>query len=52
MLVLEWNIDDALQVRFNEGYEDGRNEERESVAVKLICMGLKFADIQEVNHAN
>ena len=43
---LEWNLDDALQARFEDGMEQGRNEEREVVAVKLICMGLQFEDIQ------
>lgn len=43
MLALEWNMDDALQARF----EDGREEERESIAVKLIRMGLNFSDIQK-----
>ena len=40
---LEWNMDDALQARF----EEGREEERESIAVKLIRMGLNFSDIQK-----
>ena len=47
MLALEWNLDDALQARFQEGYEDGRAQERESVAIKLIRMGLNFGDIQK-----
>ena len=46
MRYLEWNMDDALAARFEEGYEDGRAQEREFVAIKLIRMGLKFADIQ------
>lgn len=46
MLALEWNTDDALQARFEDGMEQGRNEEREAVAVKLIRMGLQFDDIQ------
>ena len=47
MRKLEWNLDDALQARFDEGYEDGRAQERESVAIKLIHMGLNFTDIQK-----
>ena len=47
---LEWNLDDALQARFEDGIErgieQGRNEEREAVAVKLIRIGLQFYDIQ------
>ena len=47
MLALEWNMNDALQARFDEGYEDGRNEERESVAVKLIRRGRPLQEIHE-----
>ena len=43
MRKLEWNMNDALHARF----EDGRNEEREAVAIKLIHMGLNFTDIQK-----
>lgn len=31
-----------------EAEERGRDKERESVAIKLIRMGLNFADIQKV----
>ena len=47
MLALEWNMDDALQARFDEGYEDGRNEERETVAIKLIRRGRPLDEIHE-----
>ena len=59
MLALEWNMDDALQARFEEGRnegreegrEEGRNEGREEgreiVAVKLIRRGRPFDEIQE-----
>ena len=47
---LEWNLDDALQARFEDGIErgmkQGRNEEREDLAFKLSRMGLRFDDIQ------
>ena len=39
MLALEWNMDDALAARFDEGYEDGRNEEREAIALDMIRDG-------------
>ena len=51
MLALEWNLDDALQARFDEGYEDGRtdgrNEEREILALKLIQRGRPLDEIHE-----
>jgi len=50
MLALEWNLDDALQARFEDGMEHGRNEEREAVAVKLIRMGLQFDAIQKATN--
>ena len=50
MLALEWNMDEALQARFNEGYAEGRDEEREAIAIKLLRMGLSFADIQNVTN--
>ena len=47
MLALEWNMDDALKARFEEGYEEGRNEGYESVALNLISMGISFDKIHE-----
>ena len=43
MLALEWNMDDALQAR----YEDGRDEERESIAIKMLRKGKSFAEVHE-----
>ena len=43
MLSLEWNLDDALQARF----EDGRDEGIESIALNLLNMGLTVEKIQE-----
>ena len=52
MLALEWNLDDALQARFEDGMElgmkQGRNEERENFAVKLIRRGSPFDEIHEL----
>ena len=49
---LEWNMDDALQARFEDGMElgmkQGRNEERENFAVKLIRRGSSFDEIHEL----
>lgn len=47
MLALEWNMNDALQARFEDGYEDGRNEEREAVAIKMLRKGKSFDEVQE-----
>ena len=43
MLALEWNMNDALQARF----EDGRNEEREAVAIKMLRKGKSFDEVHE-----
>ena len=43
MLTLEWNMDDALQARF----EDGISRGVESVALNMIGMGISFDKIQE-----
>lgn len=40
-------MDDALQARFDEGYEDGRNEELESVAIKMLRSGKLFDEVRE-----
>ena len=47
MLALEWNMDDALQARFDEGRNEGRDEERESVAIKMLRKGKSFEEVQE-----
>lgn len=44
MLALEWNMDDALQARF----EEGRDEERESIAIKMLRKGKSFEEVQEL----
>ena len=43
---LKWNLDDAKQA----WQEEAREQERESVAVKLIRMGLQFEDIQKATN--
>ena len=48
MLALEWSMDDALQARFEDGFDEGRNEERENFAVKLIRRGSSFDEIHEL----
>lgn len=41
MLALEWNMDDALQARF----EEGRDEGIESVALNMLRRGKSLDDI-------
>ena len=47
MLALEWNMDDALQARFEEGRNEGRDAERESVAIKMLRKGKSIEEVQE-----
>ncbi len=41
---LEWNMDDALAARFDEGYENGHNKGInggiESVAINMLRSGM------------
>ena len=52
MLALEWNMDDALQARFDEGYEDGHNKGInagiESVALNMLRSGMTIDKIKEL----
>ena len=48
MLALEWNMDDALQARFDEGYEDGHIEGIESVARNMLRSGMNVDKIKEL----
>lgn len=47
MLTLEWNMNDALQARFDDGYENGILRGIESVALNMIGMGISFEKIHE-----
>jgi predicted transposase YdaD len=44
MLITEWNWEDAMEVRFNEGWEGGeakgREEGREEIAKNALAMGM------------
>jgi len=44
MLMTEWNWDDALAVRFEEGREEGR----EDVARKALMKGLSIEFVKEI----
>ena len=47
MLALEWNMDDALAARFEEGREEGRDEGIEAVALSMLRSGMTEEKIQE-----
>ena len=51
MLALEWNMDEALHARFQDGFEEGiekgGNLKAEAVAIKLIRRGRPLQEIQE-----
>ena len=40
MLMTEWNWDDALAVRYEEGMEDGKQERDEAIARNALAKGL------------
>ena len=45
MLVLQWDKDVALQVRFADGYDDGKNNGIETVVLNMLKCGKNFAKI-------
>ena len=45
MLALEWNMNDALTARFEDGYEEGRNDAIESIALNMLRRGKSPDDI-------
>jgi len=50
MLALEWNMDDALQARFDEGRDEGINAGIESVALNMLRSGMAIDKVQELTH--
>ena len=44
MLMVEWNMDDALAVR----YEEGREKSREETAQNALAEGLSIEIIQKI----
>jgi hypothetical protein len=48
MLLTEWNMDDALAVRFEEGREEGREESRETVARNALAKGASVEFIHDI----
>ena len=47
MLVLEWNMDDALQARFEDGRDQGEIRRAEKIAIKMLDKNRPFDEIQE-----
>ena len=52
MLMTEWNWDDALAVRYEEGHEDGweegREDEKLEIARNLLAKGSSLEFVQEI----
>ena len=48
MLTTEWNWDDALAVRYEEGLEKGIEEGREEVARKALAEGATIEFVQKI----
>jgi len=48
MLMTEWNWDDALAVRYEEGREEGRSGEKFEIARNLLAKGLEPEFVQEI----
>ena len=52
MLMTEWNWDDALAVRFEEGLEEGREEGLEEVARNALAQGIPIDVIKTITGLN
>jgi hypothetical protein len=48
MLTDEWNWDDALAVRYEEGWEGGREEGREEIARNALAEGATIEFVQNI----
>jgi predicted transposase/invertase (TIGR01784 family) len=48
MLMTEWNWDDALAVRYEDGMEDGREGEREEIARNALAEGASIEFVQKI----
>jgi len=49
MLFTEWNLDDALAVRYEEGVEDGIEKGREELFA-LLEKGVSLAEAKKLFH--
>ena len=48
MLDLQWNFEDAKKAWRAEGFQEGRDEERDSIALNMLRKGFSLDDIQEL----
>ena len=48
MLMTEWNIEDAKKVWFEEGWEGGREEGRETIARNALAKGFSIESIHDI----
>ena len=48
MLITEWNMEDALAVRYEEGMEEGQEKEREGIARNALVKGIPIELIHEI----
>ena len=48
MLMTEWNLDDALAVRFEEGMEQGIEKGREEIARNALAQGASVDFVQKI----
>jgi predicted transposase/invertase (TIGR01784 family) len=48
MLLTEWNWDDALDVRFEEGCEEGGNKKAEEIARNALAKNIPIETVMEI----
>jgi predicted transposase YdaD len=48
MLLTEWNWDDALDVRFEEGREEGREKRAEEIAKNALAKNIPIETVMEI----
>ena len=47
MLALEWNVNNALLARFQDGLQQDENLKTKAVAIKMLRKGKSFDEVQE-----
>ena len=48
MLMTEWNMDDALAVRYEEGHEDGEENKALEIAMNALAKGSTPEFVSEI----
>jgi len=48
MMLTEWNTEEAKTVWFEEGREEGREDERKEIAITALAEGLPMDVIQKI----